>query len=252
MHEGGGQRISEVLAAPYNGPQYRITIAPLLDHSSGRQSINGQLGLLAGTGEPPTAGEILGGIGELLTTALFSSGRFIILEREGLNEVMAEQAFSRDKEALTPTQQTTLEGAEFLLLGAVTAFDMGESGGVAFPIPIPLGDRGDFGMLDVEMRTAYAAMDLRIVEVASGRVVAATAVEGRARKVGLGLAAIYTVGGGQLHLPGLLNLFSNTPLERALMEMAGAATQSLVDSLFPEAAAERHEREQRALEELLP
>ncbi len=241
-----GDTIASILAQPYDGPQQRIIIAPLRDHSSGDDSIASQLALLIDADEPPTASDILGGVHELLTTALFNSGRFILLEREGVDELLAEQQFDAP---LNAEQQATLEGAELLLLGAVTAFNSGSSGGFAFPIPFPIGDNGDFGVLDVELRSAYIALDLRLVEVKTGRLLATTAVEGRTRKFGVGLAGLYTIGGGRLELPGLLSFYQNTPIEQAMMKMAVSATRSLVESSDPEAKRLRDERE---LEELLP
>ena len=240
-----GNTIAEVLAQPYNGPQRRIVIAPLHDHSSGEQSIASQLELLIDVDEPPSASAILSGIQELMTSALFNSGRFILLEREGVDELMAEQQFDAP---LNADQQATLEGAELLLLGAVSAFDTGSSGGFAFPIPIPLGDNGDFGVLDVEMRTAYVAMDLRLIEIKTGRLLATTAVEGRTRKFGVGLAGLYSIGGGHLELPGLLSYYQNTPMEQAIMKMTVAASQSLAESVDP---ALKQQREEREMEELL-
>jgi curli biogenesis system outer membrane secretion channel CsgG len=242
--EGNGDTVAEVLAQPYDGPQRRIVVAPLRDHSSGEQSIGSHLALLIDADEPPSAQSLLGGIHELLTSALFNSGRFILLEREGLTALLEEQAFNAP---LGEAQQSSLEGAELLLLGAVTAFDTGESGGFAFPIPIPLGDNGDFGVLDVEMRTAYVSMDLRLVEVGTGRGVATTAVEGRTRKFGVGLAHLFTIGGCHLELPGLLSYYQNTPMEQAIMKMTVAATESLAESLDPDLKRLREEQEIEAL-----
>ena len=241
-----GDTIAEVLAQPYDGPQRRIVVAPLRDHSSGEQSIASHLELLINVDEPPSAQAILAGIHELMTSALFNSGRFILLEREGLDELIAEQQFDAP---LNADQQATLEGAELLLLGAVTAFDTGSSGGFAFPIPIPLGDNGDFGVLDVEMRTAYVAMDLRLIEIKTGRLLATTAVEGRTRKFGVGLAGLYSVGGGHLELPGLLSYYQNTPMEQAIMKMTVAASQSLAESLDPDLKQRRQAEE---LDDIFP
>jgi curli biogenesis system outer membrane secretion channel CsgG len=164
---------------------------------------------------------------------------------------MAEQAFNAGDSTLSSDMQQQLEGAQYLLLGAITAFDMGESGGVAFPVPVPLNDQGDIGVLDVEMRTAYLAMDLRMVEVATGRVVATTAVEGRARKFGMAMAGIYGVHGGHIHLPGLLSIFNNTPMETATLKMVDAAAQDLVLKMFPDVAEARKRKEDEALWERL-
>ncbi len=243
---GEGDTITSVITQPYDGPQRRLIVAPLRDDSSGSESIASQLELLIDVDEPPSASDILGGLHELLTNALFNSRHFILLEREGVEELLAEQQFEAP---LGAAQQATLEGAELLLLGAVTAFNTGNSGGLAFPIPFPIGDNGDFGVLDVELRSAYVAMDLRLVEIKTGRLLATTAVEGRTRKFGVGLAGLYSIGGGSLELPGLLSFYQNTPIEQAMMKMAVSATQSLVESADPEVKRLRMERE---LEELLP
>lgn len=232
----GDTAIETVQALPANGEHKRLVIAPLLDRTNGARgsSITAQIGLLTGDDSKISARDILSGMRDLLTTDLFNRGDFIMLEREGLDEVLTEQAFAADDQKLDTHSTPTLEGADLLLFGAVTAFDMGESGGLAFPIPVPLGDRGDVGVLDVEMRTAYVAMDLRLVEVATGRIVHTTAVEGRARKFGVGLASVFTAGGGRIKLPGLLSLFANTPIEKAMLDMAEAAGEDITAAAYPE------------------
>lgn len=251
--QGDGRRIGEIQGAPYDGPLKRLAIAPILDHTGddGDSQIGTQIGLLIGDDSDVQSREILGGVRDLLTTALFNTGHFLLLEREGLDEVMAEQTFAGSGRALPAEMQHQLEGAELLLLAAVTGFDMGESGGIAFPVPIRLSDSGDIGVLDVEMRTAYLAMDLRLVDVVTGRVVATTAVEGRARKFGMAMAGFYTAGGGHFKLPGVLSVFNNTPMEVATLKMVDAAAQELVGRLFPEVAEEQKRLEDEALWERL-
>ncbi len=244
--QGEGRRIGEIQAEPYDGPLKRIAVAPVLDKTgkNGDSDIVTQIGLLTGEDSADTARAALSGTRDLLTTALFNTGYFILLEREGLDEVMAEQAFAADEaQQLPAAMRQQLEGAELLLLSAVTAFDPGESGGLAFPVPVPLNDRGDFGILDVEMRTAYLAMDLRLVDVKTGRIVASTAVEGQARKFGMAMAGLYSAGGGQIRLPGILSVFSNTPMETATFKMVDAAAHELVYRSFPE-VMEQHRRKQ--------
>lgn len=243
--QGEGRRIGEIQAEPYNGPLKRIAVAPVLDKTGkdGDSDIVTSIGLLTGEDSADSARAALSGIRDLMTTALFNTGYFILLEREGLDEVMAEQAFSADEGQLPADMRQQLEGADLLLLGAVTAFDPGESGGLAFPIPVPLNDRGDFGILDVEMRTAYLAMDLRLVDVKTGRIVASTAVEGQARKFGMAMAGLYSAGGGHIRLPGILSVFNNTPMEEATLEMVDTAAHELVYRSFPE-VREQHRKEQ--------
>ncbi len=251
---GEGRRIGEIQGEPYDGPLKRIAVAAVLDHTGGKGSsdISRQIGLLTGDDRKAKASDILSGIRDLMTTALFNTERFILLEREGLDDVIAEQTFQEGNRSLPSRLKRKLEGAELLLLTAVTDFDMGASGGLAFPIPIKLNDRGDFGVLDVEMRSAHVAMDMRLVDVATGRVVATTAVEGSARKFGVAMAGIFSTNGGHLRLPGLLSLFNNTPIEGATLEMVDSAAHELVKNAFPPTEAERKKAEDEALWESLP
>jgi curli biogenesis system outer membrane secretion channel CsgG len=251
---GEGKRIGEIQGEPYDGPLKRIAVAAVLDHTGGKSGsdITRQLGLLTHDTHKARASDILSGIRDLMTTALFNTGRFTLLEREGLNEVIAEQTFQEGNRSLPSKLKRKLEGAELLLLTAVTDFDMGASGGLAFPIPIKLNDHGDVGVLDVEMRTAHVAMDMRLVDVATGRVVATTAVEGSARKFGVAMAGIFGANGGHLRLPGLLSLFSNTPIEGATLEMVDSAARELVKKAIPPTEAERKKAEEKALWESIP
>jgi curli biogenesis system outer membrane secretion channel CsgG len=251
---GDGRRIGEIQGEPYNGPLKRIAVAAVLDHTGGKgmSDITRQIGLLTGEGRKAKASDILSGIRDLLTTALFNTNRFILLEREGLDEVIAEQTFQEGNRSLPSQLKHKLEGAELLLLTAVTDFDMGASGGLAFPIPIKLNDHGDFGVLDVEMRTAHVAMDMRLVDVATGRVVATTAVEGSARKFGVAMAGVFSANGGHLRLPGLLSLFNNTPIEGATLEMVDSAAHELVKRAFPLSEEEQKKKDDRELWESIP
>ncbi len=252
--QGEGRRIGEIQGDPYDGPRKRIAVATVLDHTGGKNGsdITRQLALLTRDRRKARASDILSGVRDLLTTALFNTDRFILLEREGLNEVIAEQTFQEGNRTLPSKLKKDLEGAELLLLSAVTAFDMGASGGFAFPIPIKLNDNGDFGIINVEMRSAHVAMDMRLVDVATGRVVATTAVEGSARKFGAAMAGVFTVNGGYLQLPGLLSVFTNTPIEGATLDMVDSAAHELVKNAFPPTEEERKKAEEEAMWESIP
>lgn len=234
---GEGQTIAQARAEKYDGPKYRIAVGniidktdPLKDQSVGRQvaAINAK--------RPPDqqieASGITAGIRDLLVTELFNSGQFIVLEREALRPVLVEQEFAQSARVGDTTRIPLgeLEGAELLVVGAVTAFDAGLSG-VAIPIPIPLGK--DFsngvGLLSLGYKRGFAAMDIRIVDAATGRIVASTAVEGRNSNYGLELKGVYTGSTGYVPLPGLLNVFSKTPVEAALQKMVIAAIGKIAE-----------------------
>jgi curli biogenesis system outer membrane secretion channel CsgG len=72
---GGGPSIAEAQMEPYNGPKARIAVSRFTDK----------------TGKGWWTGQIGDGMADMLTTALFNTNRFIVLERQTLQDVLAEQ-----------------------------------------------------------------------------------------------------------------------------------------------------------------
>jgi curli biogenesis system outer membrane secretion channel CsgG len=157
----------------------------------------------------------------MLATSLFNTGRFIVLERQQLGDVLAEQdlgASGRVKQE-TAAAIGEIEGAELLVTGAVTEFQPG-SGGAGGGLGGLLG--GVFGAVAGGFRKSHVAIDVRVVDTRTSRIVAATSVEGEAKDFNLGGLAIgSSVGGG-------LGGYSKTPMEKAVRIALGAAVDFIV------------------------
>ena len=236
--KGGGATIGEAQAEKYDGPKARITVGAIVDKTGSadqKGSLRYQLDVLRRRSNSPESfhsENVVGGIRDLVTTALFQSNRFIVLERETISDALVEQEFSASgkvgEASRIPIGQ--VEGAELLVVGALTGFDAGAAGGGGFPIPIPINRGRDFVVLDVEIRKSHVAMDLRVIDVRSGRIVSTVAVEGSARKFGAGLSGFArTRHGGMVRIPTLLRGFANTPVEKAISEMVDAAVSHVVE-----------------------
>lgn len=204
--------IASATAEPYNGPKARIAVADFEDKMSSRGHYRSEYGR---------------GLSDMLTTALFQTNRYIILEREKLAAVIGElkhgvsDLFRRD--ATTPIGE--LEGADLLVAAAVTGFDPGVSGGsgVGGTVGGLFGAVGQvLGSIAGGFGKARVTMDLRVIDVRTGRVVAATTAEGSATTFSLGGGA---AGGG---LGGALGGFTKTPMETAIREMIGQAVAFVV------------------------
>lgn len=194
VSSGGGQSISQAQAAPYNGPQKRIAVSDF-DVRSGQDSR-----------------EIGSGMSDMLTNALFNTGRFIVLERDQLDEVMKEQdlANSGRFKKETAAAKGELEGAELLIRGSIIQFEPNCKGGSAILI---------------SGKQACMTINLRIVDAATGRVVNATSVEGTSASNRVGI--LWTRGAS---LPVGLGTYSKTPMETAIRNCIDAAVQHIVDS----------------------
>jgi curli biogenesis system outer membrane secretion channel CsgG len=230
---GDGQTITAARNEDANGVKFRVAVGQILDKSGAQatQSVVRQISLL-NAGRDKThqidPASVTHGIRDMIVTELFNSGQFIVLDREDLPATMFEQDFSQSARVGDTTRIPLgkLEGADLLVVGALTAFDTGTgSEGGAIPIPIPLGASAKYGLgvLNIGYKRGYAAMDLRVVDVATGRVLASTAVEGKNTNWGVDFNGLFSVGGGTIPLPGLLKYFSNTPVEDALQKMVTAA-----------------------------
>ncbi|MEM7254014.1 MAG: CsgG/HfaB family protein, partial [Pseudomonadota bacterium] len=209
----GGPSINEARREAYNGPKARIAVARFTDKTRKGWWNRG----------------IGDGMADQLTTALFQTNRYIVLERETLNDVMREQdlvtAGRVSQQTGAPTGQ--IEGAELLITGAVTEFE-GNSGGGGGSIGGGLfGDAGKIvGRLARSYRTAHMAIDLRVIDARTSRILAATSVEGEASDVNIGAALLGRTGGAALG--GALSGWKNTPIEKALRQCIQDAVNFVV------------------------
>ncbi len=230
---GGGQTVAQARAEAANGPKYRIAVGQIIDKTDPLkpQSIARQL-VLINAGKPQdqqlNGDSVTNGIRDMLTTELFDTGQFIVLDRQNLGDATTEQEFSQSARVGDATRipMGQLEGAELLVVGAITAFDAGVgSEGGAIPIPIPLGNFSNgAAILNLSFKRGFVAMELRVIDVASGRILASEGVEGKNTKYGINLAGLAGGNFGYIPLPSkLVGFFKNTPVEEALQKMVAAA-----------------------------
>lgn len=226
---GEGESLFAAQAEAANGGKYRVIVAAVIDKTdiTSDHSLRHQIDVVNAArtdGGALSAVSVTHGVHDMLITDLFQQGRFIVLERAALDEVVAEQEFSESARAGEATRipKAQLEGADLIVLCAITAFDAGVGGG-ALPIPVPLGDHGDFGVMRLRFKRGYVAMDLRVVDARSGRVLSSVAVEGRNRRFGFDFDVHLRNGYTRVDLPSALTYFQNTPVEQALQEMVTAA-----------------------------
>jgi len=200
----GGQDMASAQMEAYNGPKARIAVADFEDKMSSSGHYRGEYGR---------------GMSDMLTNALFQSNRYIVLEREKLEAVLAEQhlgASGRIKKQ-TAAAIGELEGAELMVTAAITGFDPGAAGGGGGLAGIPGASL--LGAVAGSFKKAHVAMDLRVIDTRTARVLAATSVEGSATAFGAGgLALGGAMGGG-------LGGFSKTPMETAIRKMITEAVK---------------------------
>ncbi|RKX29677.1 MAG: hypothetical protein DRP47_01155 [Candidatus Zixiibacteriota bacterium] len=153
-------------------------------------------------------------IGEMLSSALTNTGKFIVLaSQEEVAELADEIELGQSdyvEEGRGP-QKGLMEGADILITGAVTAFEPNAGGGGG-----GLGGitKKAFGKFGVSKKSAKIQMEIKLIDIRTRRILKAMSLEGKSDKWKTSMG-----GGGRvegLALAGGLGVYSNEPMESAL------------------------------------
>lgn len=195
----GGPGIQSARAQAYDGPRARVAVIDFEDKMSSSGYYRAEYGR---------------GMADMLTTALFQTDRYILLERENIAAVEAERRrYGRGN-------RPRLEDADILIKAAVTGFDPGSAGAEGGLSSLP--GRGALADLTGSLKKAHVAMDLRVIDVSTGRLISAASVEGSATSFGVGAGGV----GGSM--AGTLSGFAKAPMETAIRNMIATAVDHVV------------------------
>ncbi|UCE08019.1 MAG: hypothetical protein JSW07_08320 [bacterium] len=120
------------------------------------------------------------GMADMLTTELVKSGKYQVIERQGIEQIMQEQRLGQSGAV---TQQTAAEvgkllGVELAIIGAVTEFGYKKSDVGGFLKKKGLG-------LGIQSASAVVGIDVRFVNTNTGEILAADNVRKEETKKGL-------------------------------------------------------------------
>ncbi|MBF0293146.1 MAG: hypothetical protein HQK86_13425 [Nitrospinae bacterium] len=217
---GGGPSIAQAQAQRYDGPKARVAVVKFIDK----------------TGK--TGGTLGEGMSDMLTTALFNTNRYILLDRQDLNAVINEQDFAASGRVSekTAARMGSLEGAELLVFGAITGFEADSLGvGGVLIGALTLGAsiavaahnaKDNLPIGAITYTESYIALDMKVVDAKTGRVVAVSTVEGKTQNWGGGI--IGGVGGGWSRATTALGGWAGTGVEAAVRDCLDAAVRDLV------------------------
>lgn len=211
----GGPAMDQVQAEDAMGPKARVAVTRFEDKSA-KGRYTGQIGE---------------GMAEMLSNALFSTNRFIVVERQSLKDVMREQDLAASGRVRTETGAPIgeLEGADLLIQGTITEFEPGSSGaggGLGGLVPGRYGWVA--GALGGGVKTSHLAMIVKVIDAKTGRIHASEQVEGRATDIG-GMAGL-----GGSRLAGVFGAYSKTPMEKAIRIAIEESVKLIVAKTPPE------------------
>ena len=129
-----------------------------------------------------------GGLAAILTSALEQTDRFLVVDRLGLGDVLAEQELTaaglvRSESAATPGQ---LLGARLLISGNVTEFASDNSGNTLSLGATNIGSKNIGIGLAPTSTKAIVGIDVRVVDATSGEILASFNVTEEAKRSAFG------------------------------------------------------------------
>jgi curli biogenesis system outer membrane secretion channel CsgG len=183
------------------------------------------------------------GLREMLETALFESLRFNVLDRLDPKGLTAEQMLSYSKMARKDSKKLgrQMDVAELMIYGTVTEFEA-EASGAGLKADLP--STWDSATVQtasgsVKGKNAHMAIDIRVVDTASGRLVAARRISGSAAS---GMATVGSNIEGtvssdsikhKIQTPLSLGVYKNTPMELAIRDCIYRAVIYSCDAVPP-------------------
>jgi len=215
------QSIDQVQLEAYDGPKARVAVYRFTD-----QTAKG--GGAYSTRRGWYSAEIGNGMADMLNDALLQSNRFIVLDRQSLQDVLREQDLGASGRIRQETAAAIgqIEGAELLIKGAITEFEPGAAGAQAGSAMGAFGLPGALigGALG-GVQQSHVAMIIQVVDARTSRLLFSSTVEGKANDFNLG----GFLGGFGGHFVGGagLGVWQKTPVEKAIRIAIVNAVQEL-------------------------
>ncbi len=173
------------------------------------------------------------GISDLIVDALVNDGSYRVIERKRLDAILAEQNFSNSERA-DPGAKTLAAigqvlGVKYIIVGSITKFGTEASnkkiGGGLFG-----GGKFGLGAVGTKEGKANVAVTARIIDTATGEIMASAKGEGTSKRSGLLLGA--GGGGGGGGGGGVLDFSSSDFRDTILGEATEAAVQQTAEKLI--------------------
>lgn len=142
------------------------------------------------------------GMTALLTAALVRDGRFVVVERTGLANILAEQALGQGAGTVAETAPKTgqLIGAGIVVRSAVTKYEPAASGGGVAIGGLPLGTfLAPFATRAGLMhKTAVMDISLRLIDTSTGQVISTSTAQGSASSTAANLTIVDSSSGASV------------------------------------------------------
>ncbi len=163
--------------------------------------------------------DIGGGIAAMLITELRNTNSFVVVERAELDTLLNEKQMALSGITSSANTGQRLMGAQLFIRGSVTEFSEQDKGG---GLNVGFGLGGFSNALGTRSRKGSIAVDIRLIDAGSGRIVSSYTAKRSIKSNSVG----FRTGRGRFSLGG--DGFSRTPLGEATREVIREAVDRIV------------------------
>ena len=231
-------RLVQMRWSPYAGRKARVAVSKIDNTSSvSSYTANDQYGSTNVEWAFQTVP--VNGIEAMITDALNQSGRFRLVERQAIGNVLQEQDFGASGRVATPSAagMGQILGAEYLVEAVITSYDPGTNakstnvGGIANALGgSRLGGLGALaGGLSVNSSSSSLGMNIRLIDATTSEVIFTKQIEREIKESGIGFGGLGVGSGGALG--GFVGAYSRTPIGQAVLASINEAVYELAKQI---------------------
>lgn len=170
------------------------------------------------------------GIEAMITDVMHRTGRFRMVERQAIGNVLQEQDFGASGRVAQPSAAKigSVLGAEYLIEVAITSYEPGVTGSNVNVGALASGTRlgGLLGGLHVGSKTSLIGMNFRLIDATTSEVIFTNQVDRQIKESGVGFGAARW--GSSNAMGGFMSKYSQTPIGQAVTAAINEGVYDLI------------------------
>lgn len=219
----------DVAWSEYNGPKTRVAVSKV-DNRSSMQSYSMSSGGYSSDISFAYQSVPVNGIEAMITDVMHQTGRFRMVERQNIGNVLQEQDFGASGRVAQPSAAKIggVLGAEFLIEVVITSYEPGVAGNNINVGALASGTKfgGLLGGLHVGSKTSMIGINFRLIDATTSEVIFTNQVDREIKDSGLGFGAARF--GSSNAMGGFMSQYSKTPIGQAVTAAINEGVYDLI------------------------
>lgn len=220
----------DVAWSDYTGPKTRVAVSKVDNRSSMQSYSMSSSGGYSSDISFAYQSVPVNGIEAMITDVMHHTGRFRMVERQNIGNVLQEQDFGASGRVAQPSAAKIggVLGAEYLIEVVITSYEPGTSGSNVNVGALASGTKfgGLLGGLHVGSKTSMIGMNFRLIDATTSEVIFTNQVDREIKESGVGFGAARF--GGSNALGGFVSQYSKTPIGQAVIAAINEGVYDLI------------------------